>query len=193
MKSKHVNIIFLLSLLFLSNCNLYRPTDARKISPNPEERVQQNIEEGRGLRLSNLTKGGGTNFQFASSNVMWRASLEMLDFTPLINADYSGGIIITDWFSLEDDKKNAVYKITVRFLSNEIRADGLEVSTHQKICGNNNVCRTKKFDNDLNYEISSKILNRAAEISNNELKKNAKDNPYNPQILKKKKKKKKKK
>tara|TARA_Y100000389_G_C17392040_1_gene480421 strand:+ start:500 stop:1069 length:570 start_codon:yes stop_codon:yes gene_type:complete len=189
MKFKYVNIIFLLSLFLLANCNLYRPTDARKISPNPEERVKQNIEEGKGLRLSGLMKGGNTNFQFASSNALWRASLEMLDFTPLINADYSGGIIITDWFSLDDDKNNAVYKITVRFLSNEIRADGLEVSTHQKICGINNVCRTKKFDNELNYEISTKILSRAAEISKNELKKNAKENPYSSQILKKKRKK----
>ncbi len=31
--------------------------------------------------------------------LLWRASLEILDFIPLTTVDYSGGIIITDWYN----------------------------------------------------------------------------------------------
>ena len=108
-------------------------TDAREVSPNPNERVKKNIEEGRGLRLANTGKKGG-DFQFASSNPLWRASLDILDFAPLLNANYSGGIIITDWISTDDVNSNEFYKITIKFLSNEIRPDGLNISLHQKEC-----------------------------------------------------------
>ena len=123
--------IFSFLILFLNGCNGKLPgADARKYPPDPQLRVKKNIEEGRGFRLSTAMEGGaGGNFQFASSNPMWRASLDILDFTPLTNVDYSGGVIITDWFT-EDGERSI--KISVRFLTNEIRADGLEVSIFEK-------------------------------------------------------------
>ena len=91
-------ILFLLSPL-LTSCGMLKPSDARSVSPNVDERVQQAIEEGRGCRIGSGIGKGGTNFEFASSNELWRASLEVLDFLPLSNVDYSGGIIITEWYS----------------------------------------------------------------------------------------------
>ena len=126
----------LLIFLFLAHsCGIYKPVDARKISPNVDERVAQNIAEGRGFKLSKLGRGGGgTNFEFSSSNELWRASLDVLDFMPLTNVDYSGGVIITDWYN-EGTSSDEAIKITVRFLSNEIRADGLKVIIHKKLRG----------------------------------------------------------
>ena len=103
--------------------------------------------------------GTGGNFQFASSNPMWRASLDILDFTPLTNVDYSGGVIITDWFT-EDGERSI--KISVRFLTNEIRADGLEVSIFEKKCNTSNFCQTSKIESTLNNEIKLEILKKAA-------------------------------
>lgn len=123
-------ILFLLSFL-LTSCGIFQPSDARKVSPNVDERVQQAIEEGRGFSLGKAMGKGSTNFEFASSNELWRASLEVLDFLPLANVDYSGGIIITEWYS-EGTSNDEAIKITVRFLSNEIRADGLSVIIHKK-------------------------------------------------------------
>ena len=80
---------------------MFKPSDARKVSPNVDERVQQAIQEGRGFRIGSGMGKGGTNFEFASSNELWRASLEVLDFLPLANVDYSGGIIITERYSEE--------------------------------------------------------------------------------------------
>ena len=84
----------LIAIGFLSSCGIYAPSDARKVSPNSKERVKKNLEEGKGMSIGKLMKGGagGTGYQFASSNPMWRATLEILDFLPLSNVDYSGGL-----------------------------------------------------------------------------------------------------
>ena len=117
---------------FLNSCGIYEPSDARKVSPNSKERVKKNLEEGKGISLKGLAGGmSGTSYQFASSNPMWRATLEILDFLPLSNVDYSGGIITTDWYN-EGTASNESIKITVRFLTNEIRADGLKIIVHKK-------------------------------------------------------------
>ena len=140
----------------------FDPPSAQEVSPNAKERAKKNIEEGRGFRLSTAMEGGaGGNFQFASSNPMWRASLDILDFTPLTNVDYSGGVIITDWFT-EDGERSI--KISVRFLTNEIRADGLEVSIFEKKCNTSNVCQTSKIESTLNNEVKLEILKKAALI-----------------------------
>ena len=156
--------LFLLSLAStIVSCGPLKPkyTDLRKIPGNPKDKREKNIREGRGFRaMSAFEKQGSGNFQFASSNEMWRATLDLLDFTPLSNVDYSGGIIITDWFSESSDQDPI--KITVRFLSNEIRADGLKIIIHKKICKKINDCKIVKIDSTLGQEIKLAILKKAA-------------------------------
>jgi len=150
-------------IFFISSCGLYKKSDARKVSPNPSERVKANMEKGEGFRIKSLGKKSG-DFQFASSNEMWRATLDILDFAPLGNVDYSGGLIITDWFNEETEPRNSL-KITVRFLSNEIRADGLQVILHKKTCNQNLECSIKKYSSKINNDIKLAILKRATKIS----------------------------
>ena len=120
---------------------------------------EKNIREGRGFRVMGMIEGnkGGGNFQFASSNEMWRASLDLLDFTPLSNVDYSGGIITTDWYN-EGTASEESIKITIRFLSNEIRADAVKVIVHKRICNKSQRCRTKKIRSALEVELKNSIL-----------------------------------
>ena len=133
-----IYFIFLVSITSaLVSCGPFKPkkVDLRKIPGDPKDKRLKNIREGRGFTAMGAirSRGKGTGaFEFASSNEMWRASLELFDFTPLHNVDYSGGIIITDWFSEREDQDPI--KITIRFLSNEIRADGIKVIIHKKIC-----------------------------------------------------------
>jgi len=129
--------------------------------PDGKKRARKNVEEGKGSGTGGLFgKNKGGSFEFASSNELWRASLDTLDFMSFSNVDYSGGLIITDWYSESENKQSI--KITVRFLSNEIRADGLKVSLHQRICGSNNSCSIKEVKSSLNEEIKEKILRKAA-------------------------------
>ena len=166
-------ILFLLSFL-LTSCGILKPSDARKVSPNVDERVKQSIQEGRGFRIGTGMKRGGTSFEFASSNELWRASLEVLDFLPLSNVDYSGGIIITEWYS-EGTANDEAIKITVRFLSNEVRADGLSVIIHKRICNKFQQCTIAKIKSSLEEEVKLAILKTATLMQKGQLEKNRKE------------------
>ena len=173
-----IYFIFLVSITSaLVSCGPFKPkkVDLRKIPGDPKDKRLKNIKEGRGFTamgaIKNRGKGSGS-FEFATSNEMWRASLELLDFTPLHNVDYSGGIIITDWFSEKNDQDPI--KITIRFLSNEIRPDGIKVIIHKKICKEKQInnCRIIKIESTLSQEIKLAILKKAAIIYENETIKN---------------------
>ena len=187
MKTKYIISFLIIFLLALPGCkNPFRYTDAREVPHDAKERVKKNIEEGRGISFGRAPKGGGV-FDFASSNELWRASIEVLDFVSFTNASYSGGILITDWFSgntNSQENNQRELKITVRFLSNEIRADGLEVSIHERTCSstNSSSCSIKKIKSNLEGEIKIAILKRATKYKNDFYKKtgekNRKDDPY---------------
>ena len=156
-------IIFsILSLLILS-CNAMKPkkVDTRETSINAQERARKNIREGRGLALKDIVGGRGTTYEFSTSNPMWRASLEILDFLPFSTVDYSGGMIITDWYS--ENNSNDAIKITVRFLANEVRSDSLKISVHKKECKSNMNCKTNLLKNsNIGNELRTSIIRKAA-------------------------------
>ena len=166
LKKIHKKFIFLLASVFLftvtNSCGFWDPADARKVPPSADERVKKNLEEGKGFSIMGMTDGnkGGGAFQFASSNPMWRATLEILDFLPLSNVDYSGGIVTTDWYN-EGTSSNESIKITIRFLSNEVRADGIKVIIHKKRCGIQQTCTVKKVSSALENELQVAILKKA--------------------------------
>ena len=167
--NNHKNLLAILFILIfsLNSCGIYKKTDAREIPTNANDRIKKNMEEGKGFRLGKIGKDSGGNFQFASSNPLWRAALEKLDFAPLNNVDYGGGIIITDWFS--EDSSNEQIKISIRFLTNEIRSDAIDVIIHKKICNAQNKCKINKVENTLNSEIRFAILKKAAQIAKQDL------------------------
>ena len=161
---------------FLTSCGIWDPADARKVPTSADERVKKNLEEGKGITLGGAVKGGKTNYQFASSNPMWRATLEILDFLPLANVDYSGGIITTDWYN-EGTAADESIKITIRFLSNEVRADGLKVIVHKKKCNIQQNCTVQKVTSALENELQVAILKKAAIFEDDYKSKNKKKRP----------------
>ena len=151
-------------LLALTACGGYEKVDQRTRPDGAQAKARKNVEEGRGASIGNLTRGigRGTTYQFSSSNPMWRASLETLDFLPLTTVDYSGGVIITDWYSDNDSSKESI-KISLRFLSNDIRSESLKVIVHQKICSANLNCRVVLLSNTkIKEELHTTILRKAA-------------------------------
>ena len=165
----------------LSSCakeGFFKTGDARKNPPDPKERVKRNLEEGRGFRIMDLGGRKGGDFEFASSNELWRASLDILDFMPLTSANYSGGIIITDWYSEEGNSNDSV-KITIRFLSNDIRSDAVDIDVFYKNCISVNNCSISKKDGPLKKELTRKILSKATIYQKQNKNKNFK--PYNNQ------------
>ena len=153
-------VIILLILPMLSSCGIYRPVSAKDYPPEPEKRIQKNIEEGRGIRIWKGRKKGGT-IDFASSNALWRASLDTISFMPLLTADYGGGIIITDWFNNTNNENQSI-KISIQFLSNEIRSDALDIKVFKKKCEINKNCKIVNSEGKLNNELKLAILKKAA-------------------------------
>ena len=152
-------IIFGFLAFLLNSCGM--GADARKYPPQPELRVKKNLEEGRGFRLMDEAKVGGTrNFEFASSNELWRASLDTIDFIPLASVNYSGGIIVTDWYA-NNQEANETIKISIRFLTNEIRSDALDIKVFKKICDINNKCIISDYSGEIVKELKKKILKTA--------------------------------
>ena len=164
-------VISIISLLILSSCK--NAGDARKRPPNVKDRVQKNIEEGRGFTLMGSAKKNIGEFDFASSNELWRATLDTLDFMPLALANYSGGVIVTDWYS-DNDKNNESVKISVRFLSNQVRSDALSVKVFYKNCSVQQTCKISDRSGVLSDDLTNKILSKAAlyEKENKSKKKN---------------------
>ena len=178
--TRYILIFFAIIVLFTqSGCNAVKPkkVSAKDFPPDPRERVKRNIEEGKGFRVF----GGnnrGTSYEFASSNPLWRATLETLDFMPLASANYSGGIVITDWYS-ENNSPNESVKISVRFLTNEIRSDALDINLYIKKCSQNLTgCSVSKSNGDLVADLNLSILKKATMYEKKLLEKRRKENPY---------------
>ena len=163
------NYFFILVLsLFILSCkgpdgNFKIPGgDARKFPADPKLRVKKNLEEGRGFKLNNVLDGpkGGV-FDFASSNELWRASLDTIDFMPLLSVNYSGGIIVTDWYSSEESLSGESVKISIRFLTNEVRADALDIKVFNRKCNNVSNCIISEVNDELAPELKKQILKKA--------------------------------
>ena len=156
--------IFFLILVSISGCGIYKPVDTRKVSVNANERTQKNIDEGKGYKLFDTERRmmGGGAFQFANSNGLWRASLDVIDFMPLSSVNYSGGVIITDWYS-DNKNPNESIKISIRFLTNEIRSDALDIKIFNRVCVKNSFnCKFIDSSEILVAELKKEILKKAA-------------------------------
>ena len=166
-------LIVPLTLAMLTSCGgAFKPkkVDTRKVPIKGSDRSRKNIEEGGGVSLKNVLNKRGGSFEFSTSNPMWRATLEILDFLPLSTVDYSGGMIVSDWYTGESS--NDSIKISIRFLSNEVRSDSLKIIVHKKKCSENQVCQTKLLDNSkISQELRMTILKKAAELEKEKKKK----------------------
>ena len=167
-------ILLIFTLVLTNSCGVpdfAKPSKVSRDTPmNAKERARKNLEEGKGVSLKGLVSGSkSTNYEFSTSNPLWRASLEIIDFMPLSTVDYSGGIIITDWYSDGQNFDESI-KITVRFLSNEVRSDSVKIIVHNKKCKTNQSCAVNEIDSNIKFELQSSILRKAA-LFEKELKK----------------------
>ena len=146
----------------MQNCSSVDSVTGEKvlIEPNPDKRAREFADKGGGI-FGNLGKIGankaGGVVDFESSNVLWKATLKTLDFLPLLNADYTGGVIIYDWYTETINSKEQI-KISVRFLNNELRSDSIKVTAHKKICESTDRCSNSTLDQNFANSIKESII-----------------------------------
>jgi len=172
----NINVILFLLIFFgCLACAKTDPVTGDKvlIEPSPDKRAREAADKGNGI-FGDLGKSKTSNtFDFATSNPLWRATLKSLDFLPLINADYSGGVIVYDWYSENLNSKEQI-KISIRFLSNELRSDSIQITSHKKVCDENNKCFISKLNDNFSNEIKDTILITARNFKIEEAKKEKK-------------------
>jgi len=162
-------LTIILSAIILVGCAKEKgTTENEKFEPSAYERARQFAEKNP-VTILGGSNNKNTNFEFGSSNILWRASLKTLDFIPLTNADYSGGVIITDWYSASENKEQI--KIQIRFFSNELRSDSIDIKSHKRTCESNGLCKNLTVSENFNREIKESILNTARLIKIEESKK----------------------
>jgi hypothetical protein len=165
---------FILMFLFFLSCSSSPTNDDKILEPDPRKRAAENAAKGGGIFGDiNNRKKGSTTFEFASSNILWRATLKSLEFLPLINADYSGGVIIYDWYS-QNNNPNEQIKVTVRFLDAELKANSIKITAHKKICNSSAVCSNSSLDEKFSSSIQESILASARIMKIEEAKKEKK-------------------
>lgn len=168
------HILILLVFIFGQSCSKTDPVTGEKvlIEPNPQKRAEAARDASGGI-FGNIGKSGNnqTTVNFATTNVLWKATLKTLDFIPLQSVDYAGGILITDWYSDEKNTSDFI-KITIKFLDNEVRSNSINVTSHKKTCskGNDN-CPVVKLSENFNNEIKDTIIQTARLIKIEEEKK----------------------
>ena len=169
------NLFFLSFLIIiLSSCKSNEKKDGitgnqEKFEPNADVRAREFADKNP-ITLFKDSKNNNTNFEFGTSNVLWRASLKTLDFMPLTTVDYSGGIIITDWYT-EGKLNREQIKIQIRFVSTDLRSESIQVISYKKICETNNECTNIAGNENFNREIKDLIINTARQIKIEENKK----------------------
>ena len=172
--TKYLYLLPFLALLF--SCSKNENQSKEIFEPNVDKRARQEVEKGGITIFGDRTGqgGGGSNVKFANANVLWKATLKAMEEIPLAQIDYSGGIIITDWYGNNNNsEKSKQIKITVRFLSDELSSSSLQIINHQKICEQDK-CTTTLGGNLLNDEIKEKIIISARNLSLQDKKKNNK-------------------
>jgi hypothetical protein len=168
---------FFLIVFLIIGCSKSDPVTGEKviIDPNPERRAAKVRDEGGGIfgDINKVGKGSGGTFEFATSNVLWRATLKSLDFLPLANVDYVGGIIVYDWYS-DDRSPQEQIKVSIQFLSNELRTDAIKINTNKRICDSLNKCQNLSVDKKFNDSIKENIITLARSLKIEEAKKDKK-------------------
>ena len=95
---------------------------------------------------------------------LWRASLDTINFIPLVSADPFGGVIITDWYT-PAETPNERMKVQVTILDRELRADGVRVAVFkQQTSPKGGAWVDAQVDPRTNIDIENAILTRARQL-----------------------------
>ena len=109
-------------------------------------------------------KVGGEGVGVAVNAYLWRASLDTINFIPLVSADPFGGVIITDWYT-PAESPNERMKVQITILDRELRADGVRVAVFKQQTGpKGGGWVDAQVDPRTNIDIENAILTRARQL-----------------------------
>ena len=125
-------------------------------------------DASKGISLDGILNPQSSGSYESGANVnayLWRASLNILSFTPLISTDALGGTIISDWY-VNKKNKNQRMKITAFIKTAELKSNGIGVKVHIQSFKDGFWSETYT-NKDLETKIEDNILNEARNLRNN--------------------------
>ena len=125
-------------------------------------------DASKGISLDSILNPESSKSSESVANVnayLWRASLNILSFAPLISTDALGGIIISDWY-VSKNNKNQRMKITAFIKTSELRSNGIGVKVHIQNFKDGSWSETYTNKN-LETKIEDNILTEARNLRNN--------------------------
>ena len=96
---------------------------------------------------------------------LWRATLNILSFVPLVSTDALSGTIITDWYA-NKNIKNQRLKITAYINTNELKSESINIKVEIQSF-KNNIWSQPLTSNSLATQIEDSILNEARNLKLN--------------------------
>lgn len=157
--------LIIIALLSTTSCGIFDKKENKDESLKKEERFEPNVfkrSENSVGRGTTLFGGGKKAAEFAADSVIWQASLKAMEDIPLSQVNYTGGVIISDWYS--SGSSNESIKISVFIKSARLETTSVEVKSFKKTC-ENDTCKTIPLQDSFNNSIKDKILARARTIS----------------------------
>ena len=116
-----------------------------------------------GLVGKNKNDQAVTSIGMPINPYLWKGSLETISFMPLISADPFGGVIITDWYT-DENNTNQRCKLNIFIKGVELKTDNLKVNSFCQIMSENGNWVDQKINNNNNIQLENAILNKAKKI-----------------------------
>ena len=166
-----IRILYFFILFFLISCSNIKLSE-----PLPEPKRESifggplkfstekgSFSSGNGM-LSGLqnSNNGSLLSSFPVNELLWKSSLDTLEFMSFEKIDPFGGVIISDWF-INTSTKDLRNKVIVSFSSSELKATSIKVSVIREKYENGNWF-SDGYSEGLARKIEDLILSRAREL-----------------------------
>ena len=158
------NILLLSILLMISSCSNYKSVFSSKVNDETQKPILVLEDNSKDVLLSkniNLKNLDNVNV----NGYLWRATLNILSFVPLISTDALSGTIITDWY-VNKNIQNQRLKITVNINTNELKSESIKIKVEIQNF-KNNIWSQPLTSNSLATQIEDSILNEARNLKLN--------------------------
>jgi hypothetical protein len=159
------NLILLFNLVVLLGCSSNNSLVSNPITGEKKTPGIFSKDASKGVSLDSIFNPQSSENGVNVNAYLWRASLNILSFTPLISTDALGGTIISDWY-VNKKNKNQRIKITAFIKTSELRSNGINVKVHIQNFKDGFWSETYTNKN-LETKIENNILNEAINLRNN--------------------------
>jgi hypothetical protein len=158
------DILLITILLTVSSCSDYKSVVSENITGETQRSILVLKDTDKDLLLSKVISPQNLN-TVNVNGYLWRATLNILSFAPLISTNALSGTIITDWYA-NKNIQNQRLKIIAYINTNELKSEGINIKVEIQNF-KNNLWSESLTNKSLAVQIEDNILNEAINLKLN--------------------------